>query len=1340
MRFTKRLLAAFLSAVMILTCFPATALAEPCYHPKTPTKFDYRRNSSKEGDIDTYALCPDCGEWYLYCYPNTTGVGGHEWVQTDFAYTTCTTDGYYTIECQRCHAKETTITDKAYGHRWGDWEVVSKPTCTEDGVRKRTCEECYEVETSHTPATGHDWGEWTVTRPAGHGEAGEETRECSVCHEKETREVSGEEALAKVGDSSLEVLVAQQLLADGGEFTGTVDGVFGEDLAAAIRAFEKSSGIKETGEIYKDTLELLTTRYLGTFEDGFTPDGLLEYFDSGLMTLLYISDHCMSNGDGTHDNAPYAIGVRYLLNSEELDVYIMPENFIYFDTCTESCSIGNETHTCPKCGYHAELSIDYAALEDYFLSGSFITFDLADELALPEIENLFYDEMTECITWDTFPDAVTYKVDMKLDGEIPVVFPTGDTYMAMEGYAQGTYVGTLQAFDGAGEPVSRPTGFGFYYIGNTMPLPEDIVYAFGQAAWSYPYENLSPSFRVALYTLIPKASGEEERKEVYAYLTKNLSWDFSEFYAEYAYVPKGTRLAVSVQAMDSEGSRQSSPVIFSDPVPLERPDYYKATATVNVRSGPGRNYERIGGLSKGDFVLCWGMETGEDGSYYIISYNGQMGYVLSTCLAWFSPKDFMVSVDLTDGRKVSVRTNMDGTIDEVDFDQKVKKFGYLIKHIAIQNDNGLFMPDRVLTPETELVVYWKKDPSYVFVTFINADGETVSFQDPDQNGKILELPIKIGTTCPKKELFEMDLSRLDTYWTTDWEGKEAVVNAKTKFTADMTTLYEHFWYWQEEYDMTIGRSTLDVTDIYKCMFSDTKLDSGTQVLGMLEPGEKIRFIDRVTEYRSRKEFTWDGRTWSVEPYFYKIYSYRLEQECYVLRFAFDRMESNPVKVYFDANGGWCPIKEMTAEVYRNYGFRTILKMPSAVKDGYVFAGWVDENGTLYRDGAEFRLEKTYLKAKWEVGVEYPTKLGVTVPSSFSADRERIYWRPAPESEERNHISPGKEVTVIGENRLMYQCLCEGKVIWIYKDNVCTDFVRTLNNRDFWSTVYATPGGNWLGGINPGGYYYIVGEERKGYLPVVFDGESQYLHIRSDDPDAARIIASGFAWMKTTTDSAFASTRDNRIIFDPLRGYCDQKEGVLCPTMWINGERVAPKLESIPIAYLPGHKFEGWYTDPIGGVLITSETRFDHSMTLYAHYEDAYEAICVATERAPIYSRPSTSKGTILGYVEIGEAIAADDESKTGLFYYTNHKGVTGWVQSRYLAIAEVLVAKADPKIDKAMVRSAPKKKAKSYRKLVFGESFCVIDGEGSYSKVAYPESDDGFAYVARAQLVPPGEL
>ena len=148
---------------------------------------------------------------------------------------TCETDGSHeeVVKCSVCGTEisRTTVTDKAIGHKYGEWTVVTPATCTEEGLEKRVCannaahfqtraipvaehtektvpgkeatctepgmtdakvcEKCGKtlVEATEIPALGHDWGDWKVTVAPTYTSTGTAMRECSRCGKTEEKEL-----------------------------------------------------------------------------------------------------------------------------------------------------------------------------------------------------------------------------------------------------------------------------------------------------------------------------------------------------------------------------------------------------------------------------------------------------------------------------------------------------------------------------------------------------------------------------------------------------------------------------------------------------------------------------------------------------------------------------------------------------------------------------------------------------------------------------------------------------------------------------------------------------------------------------------------------------------------------------------------------------------------------------------------------------------------------------------------------------------------------------------------------------------------------------------------------
>ena len=131
-----------------------------------------------KGKYTMQCACGATKEFTLEIDPNN-----HENVVTDEAIpATCETAGKTEgSHCEACGviiiAQEEVV---AFGHNYGDWEVVTPATCTEKGLEKRVCKnDASHVETRDIDAKGHSYVD-VVTAPTCTTK-GFTTHTCSVC-------------------------------------------------------------------------------------------------------------------------------------------------------------------------------------------------------------------------------------------------------------------------------------------------------------------------------------------------------------------------------------------------------------------------------------------------------------------------------------------------------------------------------------------------------------------------------------------------------------------------------------------------------------------------------------------------------------------------------------------------------------------------------------------------------------------------------------------------------------------------------------------------------------------------------------------------------------------------------------------------------------------------------------------------------------------------------------------------------------------------------------------------------------------------------------------------------
>lgn len=74
------------------------------------------------------------------------GEDGESWFSSAVIDPTCEEPGYTAHTCGMCGYIRKEAWVEAYGHTWGEWEVVKEPTDDESGLQKRTCADCGKTE------------------------------------------------------------------------------------------------------------------------------------------------------------------------------------------------------------------------------------------------------------------------------------------------------------------------------------------------------------------------------------------------------------------------------------------------------------------------------------------------------------------------------------------------------------------------------------------------------------------------------------------------------------------------------------------------------------------------------------------------------------------------------------------------------------------------------------------------------------------------------------------------------------------------------------------------------------------------------------------------------------------------------------------------------------------------------------------------------------------------------------------------------------------------------------------------------------------------------------------
>lgn len=239
------------------------------------------------------ALAKDC--WYYESY------GKHDYEQTDVGYASCTSDGYYMVECRQCGASQKYVTEKAYGH---DWERVDKESasCTESGYTEYECSRCGKSRKESTKALGHkysrvklleeasclskgselvscsrcgaqttrsidktdhSYGPWQVSIEASDISKGVRSRNCTTCGKEQQEEYYPEGTLYRGISDKEAVRDLQQKLLELGYLNSKVDGIFGKDTERAVRSFAADEALPQDGVAWPAILNRLSSIWSG---------------------------------------------------------------------------------------------------------------------------------------------------------------------------------------------------------------------------------------------------------------------------------------------------------------------------------------------------------------------------------------------------------------------------------------------------------------------------------------------------------------------------------------------------------------------------------------------------------------------------------------------------------------------------------------------------------------------------------------------------------------------------------------------------------------------------------------------------------------------------------------------------------------------------------------------------------------------------------------------------------------------------------------------------------------------------------------------------------------------
>lgn len=179
------------------------------------------------------------GCWYFEKY------GDHDYEQVDMKLPTCTTDGYYLLECRQCGYNRK-VTTEAYRH---EWTITSEttPTCTQASFITYQCSNCHKTRIERGFKLPHTYGSWTTVQPAGDFSAGICTRSCMVCGHRDEMSFYPDGTLYRGISAWTRVRTMQQQLTDLGYLENAEAGQFDRNTEEAVRAYAADNGFPADG-------------------------------------------------------------------------------------------------------------------------------------------------------------------------------------------------------------------------------------------------------------------------------------------------------------------------------------------------------------------------------------------------------------------------------------------------------------------------------------------------------------------------------------------------------------------------------------------------------------------------------------------------------------------------------------------------------------------------------------------------------------------------------------------------------------------------------------------------------------------------------------------------------------------------------------------------------------------------------------------------------------------------------------------------------------------------------------------------------------------------------------
>lgn len=175
--------------IMAPTCEMAGWAAKTCLH--CPYEYHYTLATLPHQWITVEAQNPTCTSDGWYAYHWCTGCGasdiiirpatGHNYRYHSNVSAGCLDDGYTVYQCDRCESLYMDDYEKALGHSYTVWSIVTEATCEADGLQLSKCDRCGTEQTKIIKASGHELNYFQAVDPTCTNDGFLEYEACLKC-------------------------------------------------------------------------------------------------------------------------------------------------------------------------------------------------------------------------------------------------------------------------------------------------------------------------------------------------------------------------------------------------------------------------------------------------------------------------------------------------------------------------------------------------------------------------------------------------------------------------------------------------------------------------------------------------------------------------------------------------------------------------------------------------------------------------------------------------------------------------------------------------------------------------------------------------------------------------------------------------------------------------------------------------------------------------------------------------------------------------------------------------------------------------------------------------------